>query len=257
MTTLLHLSDLHFGPAYLPRLGELILRDIDALVPDVVIISGDFTMRARVNEFEQARAFLLSIRVPTLVIPGNHDQPLLPVAERLRTPYARYQQFIHPTVDAVLGRDGFFVIGLNDNRPILPGGFWSRAQRAWMENQWSRATTDAIKIIATHHQIDWGGKMRPFGFWRAEKALQFLARGGVEIVLNGHTHVPSAVQSREGIVIVRAGTVTSSRTRHGNRNAYNVIRIEAKTIHVQVREHDANTKAFVDAREFEFARRNR
>ncbi len=254
MSTILHLSDLHFGPAYNSRLGELVLKDIETLNPDAVVVSGDFTMRARPREFEQAREFLQSIHTPTLVIPGNHDQPWFPVWERLATPLARYTRFIHPTIDTALALDGLCVIGVNDNRPILPGGFWSGDQRAWIEKQLGAAQNGAVKILATHHQVNWGGRARPLGFWFPARALQFLARGDVEIVLNGHTHIPSAVQTREGIVVVRAGTATSARTRHGNRNSYNVIAIDAREIRVTVREYAAGADAFGDGREWKFAR---
>lgn len=58
MPTLIHISDLHFGPHHHAHLDEIILKEIAMLNPDVVITSGDFTMRARHREFEQARDFL-------------------------------------------------------------------------------------------------------------------------------------------------------------------------------------------------------
>ena len=36
-------------------------------------ISGDFTQRARRAQFAAARAFIDSLNVKTLVVPGNHD----------------------------------------------------------------------------------------------------------------------------------------------------------------------------------------
>lgn len=257
MPTLVHLSDLHFGPHHNSHLDEIILRDIAALNPDAVIVSGDFTMRARECEFEQARDFLSRIDRPTLSIPGNHDQPILPVTdaiERFTHRFARYEKYIHQHIDSVLQIDGLFVAGLNDNRPILPGGFWSREQRAWLIDQLTRAPREAVKVIATHHQLVWQG-WRPAGFWRAEQTLDFLARAGVELVLNGHTHVASAEQSAQGIVVARAGTATSGRLRHGNANAYNLIQIDERQIAVFVRGFDERADAFVSARAFTFPRR--
>ena len=57
MRTLVHLSDLHFGrvdPALLAPLTEAVA----AARPDVVVISGDLTQRARRRQFEEARRFL-------------------------------------------------------------------------------------------------------------------------------------------------------------------------------------------------------
>jgi 3',5'-cyclic AMP phosphodiesterase CpdA len=259
MPTLIQLSDLHFGPHHNSHLDEIVLRDIAALNPDAVIVSGDFTMRARHGEFEQARKFLAQIDKPWLAIPGNHDQPILPVAdtiERFTHCFARYEKYIHPTVDSVLQTAGLCVIGLNDNRPILPGGFWSRAQHAWLIEQLARAPHESVKAIVTHHQLVWQG-WRPAGFWRAERTLDFLARAGVELVLNGHTHVANAEQSTQGIVVARAGTATSGRLRHGNANAYNLISIDEKQIAVFVRAYDERADAFVSTRAFTFERKIR
>lgn len=257
MPTLIHLSDLHFGPHHNSHLDEIILKEITALNPDAVIVSGDFTMRAREREFKQARDFLSQIDKPMLTIPGNHDQPILPVAdaiERFTHRFARYNKYIHNGVDSVLQIDGLFVAGLNDNRPILPGGFWSREQRAWLDDQLSHAPRESIKVIVTHHQLIWQG-WKPAGFWRAERTLDFLVHAGVELVLNGHTHVANAEQATQGVVIARAGTATSGRLRHGNANAYNLITIDEKQIAVFVRSFDERADAFVSARAFTFPRR--
>lgn len=257
MPILIHLSDLHFGPHHHAPLDEILLRDIATLNPDAVIVSGDLTMRARPREFEQARDFLARIRAPRLVIPGNHDQPILTPRdwlERVTRQYARYQAYIHPTTDAALITDDLCVFGLNDNHPILPGGFWTRAQYAWLEDQLARAPRGAVKIVATHHQLAWDG-WRPAGFWRAERTLEWLAARGVELVLNGHTHVPDVTQTARGIVVARAGTATSGRTRHGSSNAYNLITLDEKQIAVFIRQYDARVEAFVATRAYTWARR--
>ncbi|MDE3088866.1 MAG: metallophosphoesterase [Chloroflexota bacterium] len=257
MPTLIHLSDLHFGPGFLSHLGDLVLKEIETLNPDAVVVSGDFTMRARHTEYQAAREYLNKIARPTLTIPGNHDQPLLSPVERLVSPFARYQKYIRAETDTTLAAGGFFIAGLNDNRRILPGGFWSSGQRAWLATQMQGAPRGAGKVVVTHHQLMGDGRARPAGFWFPSRTLALLARHGVEIVLNGHTHVPSAAQSPEGIVIARAGTATSSRTRHGNINAYNVIAVDEKQISVFVREYDERSDAFVAARAYTFPRPSR
>ena len=250
----------HFGPHHNAHLDEILLKEITVLNPAVVIVSGDFTMRARHREFEQARDFLARISKPMLVIPGNHDQPILTPRdwiERLTRPYARYAQSIRDDIDSALDANGLFVLGLNDNHPVLPGGFWSRSQRAWLDEQLARAPRGAVKTIATHHQFDWQGKWRPAGFWFPTRASEFLAARGVELVLNGHTHVPNVTQTAHGIVVARAGTATSGRTRRGNGNAYNLITIDEKQIAVFVRQYDPQADAFVAARAFTFPRKAR
>lgn len=257
MPTLIHLSDLHFGPAYLPNLGETILKEIDQLRPDAVVVSGDFTMRARHGEYAAARDYLKRITRPVLVIPGNHDQPIFDPVERLVRPFARFQQYIQNDVDSTLGVGGLFIAGLNDNHSILPGGWWSRAQREWLAAQFANAPRHAVRVVATHHQLMWEGQARPAGFWYPNRTIAFLERFGVELVLNGHTHIPAAAQTTQGIVVARAGTGTSSRTRKGSPNAYNLINVEDGRISVFVRRYDRTNHAFVAAQAFSFARRAR
>ena len=61
MARLLHLSDLHFG-AHDHRLVEAVEQRVNEEKPDLVVISGDFTQRARTGQFEQACAFLGRLR---------------------------------------------------------------------------------------------------------------------------------------------------------------------------------------------------
>ena len=103
MRTLAHISDLHFGRldrAVLPALA----RAIRAARPDVVVVSGDLTQRARRREFAEAREFLDCLPEPQIVVPGNHDVPLYDVASRWLRPLASYRHHISAGSRAVLRR---------------------------------------------------------------------------------------------------------------------------------------------------------
>lgn len=256
MTTLYHLSDLHFGPKFNAHLSDLILQDLCAAKPDLTILSGDFTMRGRVEEYEQARAYIQQLPKPILTIPGNHDQPLYPSAmwERATTPWARYMRYINATVDASMETDDVFVVGVNSNHRIVPGGIWSAAQRRWVEQEFLRASSNACKIFVTHHHLDWNNKYRPFGQWFPTAHLNWLKSLGVEMILNGHTHVPLTTQTAQGIIIAQAGTSMSTRVRHGHGNAYNRILIKPDTLTVQVMGFDQAQDRFVQRSEKAFAR---
>lgn len=254
MNRFVHLSDLHFGSRFVSHLDDVILKDIEELKPDAVVVSGDFTLRARHDEYKAAREFLDKIQRPTLTIPGNHDQPLFAPVERLVDPYHRYRKYICSTIDATLAVDGLFFVGLSDCHPILPGGFWRRDQRSWIEQQLASAPRGAVKVIASHHQFLWGGKWRPAGFWYPTASLTWLGQQGVELVLNGHTHVPVVEQTANGIIVARAGTATSNRIRHGWNNSYNLVAIDDKQISVSIRQYDPSCDAFVHVKEYTFPR---
>src|SRR4051812_19346146 len=96
MPRLVHLSDLHFG-AHDETLVEGVAARIDDLKPDLVVISGDFTQRARTEQFKDACRFLEQLQRAgheVLGGPGNHDVPLYDVLRRFLSPLARYRRFI-------------------------------------------------------------------------------------------------------------------------------------------------------------------
>ena len=94
MRTVLHLSDLHFGRVD-DSLVEPLIAAARTLAPDLVVVSGDFTQRARRREYREARTFLKRLPEPQLVVPGNHDIPLWDVIRR----FGRF-----PHRNAILGR---------------------------------------------------------------------------------------------------------------------------------------------------------
>ena len=107
MLTILHISDLHFGPPYVAKVGEAVLRIAPTLHPDVIVVSGDLTQRAKRQQFAAAQEFLGRLpAVPKVVVPGNHDIPLYRVVERLFRPHDLYQAYIARDLDQVLRLDG-------------------------------------------------------------------------------------------------------------------------------------------------------
>ena len=61
MARLVHLSDLHFG-AHDEELVAAVERSVQEIKPDLVVISGDFTQRARTEQFKEACEFLDRLR---------------------------------------------------------------------------------------------------------------------------------------------------------------------------------------------------
>ena len=90
---LLHVSDLHFGRV--PQgMTEALVAVARQIAPDVLVVSGDLTQRARIEEFEQARAFLDQLPYPRIVIPGNHDVPLFNPYGRFVERLSRFRRYI-------------------------------------------------------------------------------------------------------------------------------------------------------------------
>ena len=91
MTRILHLSDTHFGTER-PQVVDALIALAHTLSPQLIVVSGDITQRATRAQFAAARRFLEALPpCPRLLLPGNHDIPLLALWQRALSPYARYR----------------------------------------------------------------------------------------------------------------------------------------------------------------------
>src|SRR5438067_9683703 len=156
MARLVHLSDLHFG-AHDEDLVEAVERKADELKPDLVVISGDFTQRARTDEFKDACAFLDRLREAgheVLGVPGNHDVPLYDVLRRFLTPLTRYRRFIDETLCPFIELSGVAVLGINTARSLtFTEGTISKEQVEFVRETFARTDPDATRVLVTHHPL--------------------------------------------------------------------------------------------------------
>ena len=70
-----HISDLHCGSRYhIPSLATRVIDELNALEPDVVIVTGDLTDMGFRSEFRQAHRLIDQLKCENrLVLIGNHD----------------------------------------------------------------------------------------------------------------------------------------------------------------------------------------
>ena len=141
MTRLVHLSDLHFG-AHDQRLVDGVDQAIDELKPDLVVISGDFTQRARTEQFKEACEFLEGLRDrghEVLGVPGNHDVPLYDVLRRFLSPLTRYRRYIDESLCPFIEFPGVAVLGINTARSLtFKDGRVSEDQVAFIRDTFAR-----------------------------------------------------------------------------------------------------------------------
>lgn len=247
MLTLFHCSDLHFGPAFEPRVGEALLQAAEAMRPDVIVASGDFTMRAKPEQYRAAREFLDRLPdVPIVVTPGNHDVPLYRVFERLARPYALYREYISDDLNSTLVLPNAVIVSLNTTSPLraITNGRISGWQLEYAKRAFEAAPPEAARIVVAHHHFapapDYeGGQVMP----RAKRAMDLFTRMRVDLVLGGHLHrayIGNSLdlypgEDREhGVIIVECGTSTSrrGRAREREKNSYNLIRIGDEVIRI-------------------------
>ncbi len=239
MRTLVHLSDLHFGRIDKALIAPLIQR-VEAIAPDVLVVSGDLTQRARSAEFQAARDFLDALPKPQVVVPGNHDIPLHNVFNRFVRPLDRYRRYITADLEPTWSDAEIAVLGVNTARSAtFKDGRISAEQIERLETRLRSAGADVIKVVVTHHPFDLPANYGSSDLvGRASIAMRAFAEHGVDLLLAGHHHashaVDTAVRHRVGgyaALAVQAGTATSTRGR-GEVNSFNVIRIDSPRITV-------------------------
>src|SRR4051794_29997470 len=156
MTRIVHLSDLHFG-AHDERLVEAVQGEVDQLKADLVVISGDFTQRARTEQFEEACRFLEQLRDAghdVLGVPGNHDVPLYDVLRRFLSPLARYQRYIDDTLCPLHELPGVTVLGINTARSLtFKDGRVSQEQMRFIRDTFGRTDPNSMRVLVTHHPL--------------------------------------------------------------------------------------------------------
>ena len=230
MRRILHASDLHFGPHYRPDVGEGLLRLIESRQPDLVVISGDLTQRAKRRQFRDARAWVSRLTVPWIAVPGNHDVPMYRAAftERLLAPFGMYRNEFASELEPVVEDDSTIVIGVNTsfNWTIKDGRFTVAALERL--DRLLCGARDKTKIVVVHHHL-----VPPPRFGTARvtarsiEALELMAHHGVEMVLAGHLHQTYVALSEEyyptgrtPVLLIHAGTSTSSRGRGWERRRH-------------------------------------
>ena len=242
MSVIVQLSDLHFGRIDAQLLAPLVSA-VEAAAPDVVVVSGDLTQRAKTAEFRAARDFLARLPGPQVVVPGNHDVPLFNIFDRFVRPLKRFQEFIEDDpaprfVDAQLA-----VIGINTARSaVVKNGRINAGQIAGIRAAFSGLPPAVFRVVVTHHPFDAGQALAPEDrVGRAEAGLRAFAECGVDLLLSGHFHIASSGVSSStasgrppgrGPLAVSAGTATSTRVR-GDPNQFNVLRVSKRRVEVE------------------------
>ena len=238
MIRLAHLSDIHFGGENAEAVAAA--RDlVNAGDFDLTVISGDVTRYGEPAEFAAAVEWLGGLAGPRLVTPGNHDAPYLAVAQRLFTPFRRFEAAFGPARQQTFLGPGLAVCGVNTARGAQPRLNWSKGQIArrqvdralsWL----SQAPQESVRIVVCHHPLAEmiGGPMTA-RVWGGGAACKAFAEAQVDLVLSGHIHAPFTWPYPCGdgrTYAVGAGTL-SVRER-GVPPGFNLLEIERATIRI-------------------------
>jgi 3',5'-cyclic AMP phosphodiesterase CpdA len=233
MTTLLQLSDPHFGTER-PAVAEALRALVRAQQPQLLLLSGDITQRATAAQFAAARAFVDALAVPVCVaIPGNHDIPLFDLASRLLRPYARYARAFGAELEPQFENEDLLLLALNTTRRWRHvDGELSSAQIERVARRFEAAPPGQWRMVVVHQPIAVPSAAEAHDLLhRHQAARRRWAAAGADLVLGGHIHLPYVLALPEGraarpLWAVQAGTALSRRVRAGVGNSVNLIHLQ-------------------------------
>jgi len=228
MSVLLQISDTHFGTEQQPVVEALVALAAQQR-PDLVVLSGDITQRARPSQFRAAKAFVDRLCAPVLAVPGNHDIALFDLWSRLTRPYARYAKAFGANLEPVYSSPDLLVIGVNTTRAWRhKNGEVSTAQIDHVANLLTTASPQQLRLVVVHQPAAVPQTKERSNLLRGHHvALRVWSAAGADLVLGGHIHLPYtlAVQGlARRLWVLQAGTAVSSRTRLEAPNSVNILR---------------------------------
>jgi len=233
MSVILQISDTHFGtevPAVVQALEAL----SHELVPDLLVLSGDITQRARPAQFADAVAFVRRLNIAhQLAIPGNHDVPLFDVATRFLHPYLHYRRAFGNDLEPTFESEDCLVLGVKTTRRYRhTDGEISPDQCKRVAVALRRASPIQLRIVVLHQPVAVPRAAERHNVVHgADAAVRTWADAGADLILAGHIHLPFVLPLHEGpkalarpLWAVNAGTAVSRRIRHDAGNSVNVLR---------------------------------
>ena len=266
---ILQLADLHFGGLADIRQIEALEKMLPDLHPDVVVIAGDVSQRARHGEFQRARAFanLAAETAHVFTLPGNHDvqwwrRPLLPIGKDAI--YRKYRQYfgddLTPTLEvagalfaSVLTSHGLSLASISNLRDFCVKGHLPKREIARVRDLFTRAPADLARVLVVHHNVLRGDISQRMGLARWRTAQRRILDSGADVVLCGHDHQEGA-DVLEGKVVVSTTGTLSVRTRGGRPSCFNFVTIEPSAVQVTFFRWEGEKGRFRPSDTFAFAR---
>ncbi|TGK56663.1 phosphohydrolase [Leptospira wolffii] len=284
---LVHLSDLHFPvplpisslkgkmiPGYINYtfrrrkkypilLWDAILRKVEEIRPDAVIISGDITNVSHWKEYEHALEYLRPLLGDkTFMIPGNHDRYTIKAAgKEAEPPY--YEKFFSPWMgETVASAPGYLrtkkigsltLVGWDSNMPLFILDAFGYVQKEIAEATLRYLEREKIRdyILVCHHPIwnppenqeSYSHKMR-----NRDEIAELLQSKPPLAYLHGHVHtnwVKAPDPEKPYYVINSASSTRILDTKH--QSGFHVLDYDGKSVSVQRYAFSNDKREFIES----------
>ena len=215
MTLLAHITDTHILPP-----GQVLYGDIDTALhlrqtvrsiermrprPDVVLITGDLVENGDDAAYQHFIDLISPLKMPTYVIPGNHDDPQVMLASFSATSHFPASD---ETCQFVVDDFPFTIIALNSHSEGTELPELDETRLNWLLHQLD--CTDKPVLLALHHPpmttgielIDMGGSE-----WFQGLKSALAVHRQVKLVICGHCHTDLYGQIA-GVPVYMAGATS-------------------------------------------------
>lgn len=251
---LVQISDTHFGTE-VSSVEDALVDNLRGSPPDILMLTGDVTQRARRGQFDRAKKFLT--RLPAhdfIVIPGNHDIPLFNLWRRLTDPYRDFRRAFNE-IEATRFTESCTVISINTTCPTRhKDGKIDAETIDKVVSDLEKGRDSHLRIVAAHHPAavvlhsDKENLVQNAG-----AAIAAWSAAGMDLMLGGHIHYPFMAPLRgyyphidTHAWVMQAGTAVSRRVRSEKPNSFNRIIVEGarETARIEQWNYDGETGRF-------------
>lgn len=275
MFRLAHLSDVHLGPLPRASLRELagkritgyvnwhrnragrmmentlgaLLDHMRAAKPDHVALTGDLVNLALEAEITAARTWLNALGKPSAlsVVPGNHDAYVPGAFNRISDAWAPYMRGDDhsgtgpATFPYLRRREGLALIGLTSARataPFMAHGYFLAGQAERTAALLDEAGRQGlVRVVMIHHPPVHGATSMHKRLYGITRFQRLIAKHGAELVLHGHTHLPTLnwiAGPRGRVPVVGVSAASEGFGGHRPPASYNLLEISGNTDDPQI-----------------------
>ena len=224
---IVQLSDIHVGSQFREDVFQTVIKEVNSLKPDSVIITGDLTNEGLKEQYEKCKNLISQINVDKIIaISGNHDYR--------NTGYLHFKKYFpFQTINEL--SDDVILLTIGTARPDRDEGEVGYRQTRWLERTMKKYQ-DKTSILAMHHHLigipDTGSDR--LTIIDAGDVLRSTLFSNVNLVLCGHKHRPW-LWDFNNLLIANAGSTSSERVRGFFENSYNIVKIENGNISIDLK----------------------
>lgn len=250
-----HISDLHFGMHH-EFIIDHFLNDLLEIKPDIILISGDITQRARDAQYKAFLSFLKKLRGIVCMVPGNHDIPLHDFFARMFYPFKKYTTYVAANLTTQFENNKVRILGVNSVNPYRIKDGKLAAKTLGYIKEYFEPSFKGLSILFFHHNFDYlEGLHKPLENYR--QFLTYLKESTIDMVCTGHSHYANVglieKNNHQASVLLHAGSLLCRRSRDGL-NSYYLIETKEEGCTIDWRVFEKNFFNTITTQDIDFSK---